>query len=82
MTTWELHQSLLNDGFEQCDYVQGVEAFQLQRNGPKKFFRLAANGAELICRPWFAVKHFLMRVLLAVSLMVAKLACTRQCWRA
>ena len=38
MTTWELVQSLLRDGFVQSAFERNVEAFHVARNAPKKFY--------------------------------------------
>ena len=43
MTMWELLQSLLEDGFEQLSFTQGVDAFSVPRNGPKKIYSIGGR---------------------------------------
>ena len=55
MTTWELVQSLLQDGFVQDTFSQNVEPFHVPRNAPNKFYCVGSRWCKaylqvLVCR--------------------------------
>ena len=51
MTTWELLQTLHKDGFQELPFRTGVDAFNVSRNGPKKFYTIGGKW----CRAYLQV---------------------------
>ena len=51
MTMWELLRVLRDDGFEELPFTQGVEAFNVTRNAPKKLYSIGSKW----CRAYLQV---------------------------